>query len=432
MIGRVRRRSYCVGTAIAIRSAAQPRMADHQWPRRLRLRHIAGIPTRKYHGCSCQPGAPKGRHIMISRCDECVGQRAPDAPGRRRVRGRRFEGESHLYLKEFRLDHRIAVWTFELDGVVFEKSIAMAAQPEHGVRAVSAAAAAKRWSCRCGRLFLFAATTNRRASTPAMRSSLEVRRGRHEIRTPKSARVALRRCGPAHRVRHRGAREITSCIASSATAAIPSSTARSARLFAGAAPARPAGRCSSRRCTRGKPGVRRDRRVRRRAPAPRRLLALAPARGRPGGRATGDGSGSIHRTAGQPPGRKRAGAGGRRRVAQRLRRLSLVRRLGPRHDDQPRRADALYRPLSRGRRDPEHLLALREGWPAPQSVSGRQRQALYHTVDATLWYFHAISRYVDATGDRALVRICFRCCSRSSSITSPARASTSTSIPKTA
>src|SRR5690606_15080013 len=32
-----------------------------------------------------------------------------------------------------------------------------------------------------------------------------------------------------------------------------------------------------------------------------------------------------------------------------------------------------------------------------------ERQALYHTVDATLWYFHAIDRYVTLTGDTHLV-----------------------------
>jgi predicted glycogen debranching enzyme len=36
-----------------------------------------------------------------------------------------------------------------------------------------------------------------------------------------------------------------------------------------------------------------------------------------------------------------------------------------------------------------------------------ERQALYHTVDATLWYFHAISRYVAHTGDRAIVQQLF-------------------------
>jgi len=32
-----------------------------------------------------------------------------------------------------------------------------------------------------------------------------------------------------------------------------------------------------------------------------------------------------------------------------------------------------------------------------------ERQALYHTVDATLWYFHAIARYVEVTGDRSIL-----------------------------
>ena len=29
-----------------------------------------------------------------------------------------------------------------------------------------------------------------------------------------------------------------------------------------------------------------------------------------------------------------------------------------------------------------------------------EKQGLYHTADATLWFFHAIDRYVEATGDR--------------------------------
>ena len=60
-----------------------------------------------------------------------------------------------------------------------------------------------------------------------------------------------------------------------------------------------------------------------------------------------------------------------------------------------------------------------------------ERQALYHTVDATLWYFHAISRYSRPPAIARSWRSSFRCCSRSSSITSPARISTSASIRKT-
>ena len=51
---------------------------------------IAGIPTRKYHGLFVPNlAAPKGRHIMISRCDESVVTPArPAASRRRRVRER--------------------------------------------------------------------------------------------------------------------------------------------------------------------------------------------------------------------------------------------------------------------------------------------------------------------------------------------------------
>ena len=62
-----------------------------------------------------------------------------------------------------------------------------------------------------------------------------------------------------------------------------------------------------------------------------------------------------------------------------------------------------------------------------------EREALYHTVDATLWYFHAIARYVEVTGDRSILPQLFpmlavdhRAAPRR------ARASTSTSIPRTA
>jgi len=33
-----------------------------------------------------------------------------------------------------------------------------------------------------------------------------------------------------------------------------------------------------------------------------------------------------------------------------------------------------------------------------------EQAGLYHTADATLWYFHAIDRYVRATGDRQTLR----------------------------
>ena len=36
-----------------------------------------------------------------------------------------------------------------------------------------------------------------------------------------------------------------------------------------------------------------------------------------------------------------------------------------------------------------------------------EREALYHTVDATLWFFHAIDRYVATTGDTTLLNELF-------------------------
>ena len=62
--------------------------------------------------------------------------------------------------------------------------------------------------------------------------------------------------------------------------------------------------------------------------------------------------------------------------AHRHRRLSLVHRLGPRHDDQPRGADAGHRPPRRGARHPAHLRAPRPRRPDPEPVPrGRDARA---------------------------------------------------------
>ncbi len=47
---------------------------------------------------------------------------------------------------------------------------------------------------------------------------------------------------------------------------------------------------------------------------------------------------------------------------------------------------------------------LRDGL-IPNLFPEGERDGLYHTADATLWYFHALSRYLDATGDRETLRI---------------------------
>jgi predicted glycogen debranching enzyme len=40
----------------------------------------------------------------------------------------------------------------------------------------------------------------------------------------------------------------------------------------------------------------------------------------------------------------------------------------------------------------------------PNMFPEGQNQGLYHTADATLWFFHALDRYVELTGDRATLR----------------------------
>jgi predicted glycogen debranching enzyme len=47
--------------------------------------------------------------------------------------------------------------------------------------------------------------------------------------------------------------------------------------------------------------------------------------------------------------------------------------------------------------------AIRDGL-IPNLFPEHDRDGLYHTADATLWFFHAIDRYIAYTGDRALLR----------------------------
>ena len=77
-----------------------------------------------------------------------------------------------------------------------------------------------------------------------------------------------------------------------------------------------------------------------------------------------------------PAGRVRGrgpGARRRRRGPHGHRRLSLVHRLGPRHDDQPRRADAHHRAARRGRLHSADVRPLRPRRADPQPVSRRAR-----------------------------------------------------------
>jgi predicted glycogen debranching enzyme len=89
---------------------------------------VAGVPSRKYHGLFVPNlTSPKGRHILISRCDELLmaGERQLHLGGAE-FSGDRLVSESHRYLREFRLNRRIATWRFDFeDGISLEKAITM-------------------------------------------------------------------------------------------------------------------------------------------------------------------------------------------------------------------------------------------------------------------------------------------------------------------
>ena len=112
------------------------------------------------------------------------------------------------------------------------------------------------------------------------------------------------------------------------------------------------------------------------------------------------------------PAGRTAGVGARprlrRRSPHRDRRLSLVHRLGPRHDDQPRRADADDRPSCRGRLHPADLRALRARRADPEHVS-RKASAKGCTTPPTRRSGSStpIDRYVAASGDRLTLALLY-------------------------
>ncbi len=86
----------------------------------------------------------------------------------------------------------------------------------------------------------------------------------------------------------------------------------------------------------------------------------------------GAGRRSVHHHAGRPRGRGGPGARRGRGRADGDCRLPLVHGLGPRHDDQPRGADALDPAAPRSGLHPPHLRALRARRADPEHVPGRR------------------------------------------------------------
>src|SRR5699024_3751039 len=89
---------------------------------------------------------------------------------------------SHRYLREFRLDHRIAVWTFDFeDGVVLEKSVAMV-HNQNTVCVQYRLLQGAHLDLHVRPFVTFRRHDETPTSTPGEAFVLEVRRGHHEIR----------------------------------------------------------------------------------------------------------------------------------------------------------------------------------------------------------------------------------------------------------
>jgi predicted glycogen debranching enzyme len=368
---------------------------------------ISGIPTRKYHGLFVPNlAAPKGRHILISRCDEVV-----VTPTRQlHLGGAEFEheriiGESHRYLQEFRLDHRIAVWTFDLDGVVLEKSVGMV----HNQNTVCVQYRLLRGRSLDLQVRPFVSFRRHDAtptSTPGDAFRVEVRRGHHEIshtNSPLILRVALRP-GPTrfmtderdehqfvYRVeRDRGDPAFDSAyspgyFAATVTDEQPvvfvASTHAWDRMEFDATAVFVAERRRMSGLLALAPHLQGDAFAEQLAMAADQFVVLPGSRLEENVMAQAEGSElrSIY------AGYHWFGDWGRDTMIS-LEGLTLA-------TGRYREAGAILRTFSHYIRD--GLL--------PNLFPEGEREALYNTVDATLWYFHAIARYVEVTGDRSIL-----------------------------
>jgi predicted glycogen debranching enzyme len=88
---------------------------------------LSGVATRRYHGLFIPDlPAPRGRTMMVPRLEEDlqVGGRLVHLAGAEFADGR-LEDEAHQFLREFRREWQTPIWTFEIEDCVFEKSIIM-------------------------------------------------------------------------------------------------------------------------------------------------------------------------------------------------------------------------------------------------------------------------------------------------------------------
>jgi predicted glycogen debranching enzyme len=367
---------------------------------------LAGIPARKYHGLFVPNlAAPKGRHVLLSRCDELLVRGTSRFHlGGAELSGEQLLGESHRYLKEFRLDHRIAVWVFEVGELLLQKSVVM----PHHQNTVCVQYRLLRGNPIELRLRPYV-TCRRHDQSPAAglnTFTLQVSRGRHEIRFPDLPLVLRMDMQPApavfstesreesdliHRIdRERGDLDVevtsspgyfTAQLDTERPVAFVASTQSWESLEFDAESVLEAERKRMATLLTLAPVVHGDDFAEQLAMAADQFVVLPSSRHDESVMAQAGGSELRTIFAGY-----HWFADWGRDTMISLEGLTLC-------TGRYREAGAILRTFANYVKD--GLL--------PNLFPEGERQALYHTVDATLWYFHAISRYVGISGDRAIL-----------------------------
>jgi len=368
---------------------------------------LAGIPARKYHGLFVPNlTAPKGRHILISRCDEVISAGSHRLHlGGAEFSSERIVGESHQYLSEFRLDDRIAAWRFEFDGHVLEKSIVMP-HNQNTVCVLYELLSGDEIDLQIRPYLSFRRHDESPLPAPD-EFTLIASRDRHEVRhgaSPLTMRMAIRpgpstfvtedrdeleffyrierdRGDPPFESAHSPGYFKVSLNAEHPTAAFVATTHGWDRIDFDVPSVFEAERRRMHALLQLAPGATEDAFASQLTMAADQFIVL------PGSRleesVMSQAEGSELRTI--YAGYHWFGDWGRDTMIS-LEGLTLC-------TGRYREAGAILRTFSHYVRD--GLL--------PNLFPEGERQALYHTVDATLWYFHAIARYIAASGDRLII-----------------------------
>jgi predicted glycogen debranching enzyme len=374
---------------------------------------LAGGNTRKYHGLFVPNlNAPKGRHVLLSRCDESVivGEREYALHDVEFV-GDGLRGGGHRWLRSFGFDRSIARWTFQFDDIVLEKSIVMVHLNNTvcvRYRIIEGSAAV----LRLRPVLAFRRHDQLRASPEAERFSLHQERGRLEMRLADSPMVLrmVTRPGPAsftpgaredhelcYRIDRARGEAATESLFSPGHFDVPIGTGStgSRYLIASSNDWRQmdvdASTLFDAECRRiddlhARAGIDRDDTFAQRLiTAADQFIVLPGSRLEESVKAQSQGGDfrSIY------AGYQWFGDWGRDTMIS-LEGLTLC-------TGRQAEAGAILRTFARYVHD--GLL--------PNLFPEGERKALYHTVDATLWYFHAIDRYVAISGDRDIVRELF-------------------------